>query len=547
MKPPFKRARRISVIVFCACFALVSASGKQTATDEPKGRVCGKVVDGTAAAPFPKASVRIWETSSQNPYTSATQADQAGAFCFGGLREGRYELVSTAEGYTGRDTNGWVHVAVVVGAAGLSPSVELKLFRNTTLHGKVVDERGEGLVGVRVAMIAVQYRWGRTYWAETVGAHTDDRGMYRIASISPGDYTIAIKARLVDIDAGEAAGLGAYPPYFLGGSGELGEAEVLRIVPGQNLGPLDFKIRRQSATTVAGSVAGSIGSVNRGEVVLFKTGRHAGGVVVARSGIVEGTYTLRGIPPGSYLLRAKVDSLSGPQVLVQELFVPKSAGKRYRANLELPPPLSASVAIRGASDEVTGLLNNQLTVRLQPAGLYLSDSIPSSRRTDTGEFNFAGLDPAEYGFQVANLPPGLYVITAVDRVSQARGDTIALSGRGGGRHEIDIVVDGGAATVSGTVLDAQGRPAGESVILLIPQAQTLPVPSTIVASGADRTGGFVLSNIRPGAYTVLALPRAQIPAVLDGMARSQYPPTAKRLSVAAGERTVQELRLSESR
>ena len=73
------------------------------------------------------------------------------------------------------------------------------MWKNAAITGMVVDEAGEPLVGIQVTSVRRTNVGGRRRFTPGVTATTDDRGIYRLARLVPGDYAVAIQSSQVSI------------------------------------------------------------------------------------------------------------------------------------------------------------------------------------------------------------------------------------------------------------------------------------------------------------------------------------------------------------
>lgn len=60
-----------------------------------------------------------------------------------------------------------------------------------TVSGRVVDENGNPLRGLRVEAAEIGYRYGVRFLSP-VATQTDQDGIYRISGLEPGDFVVII-------------------------------------------------------------------------------------------------------------------------------------------------------------------------------------------------------------------------------------------------------------------------------------------------------------------------------------------------------------------
>jgi hypothetical protein len=105
------------------------------------------------------------------------------------------------DGAYGRLRPGGLGQHLVVTASEEDREIPLTLWRPAAMTGTVRDEAGEPLVGVSVRALreAVDGAWPE--WAVGSSAITDDRGFFRIDSLSPGTYLLSVPSPLASLPA----------------------------------------------------------------------------------------------------------------------------------------------------------------------------------------------------------------------------------------------------------------------------------------------------------------------------------------------------------
>src|SRR6185436_1861789 len=74
--------------------------------------------------------------------------------------------------------------------------LKIRLWKCAVLTGTVLDEAGEPAVGISVRALRRSSVSGKTGFSVAGNAITDDRGIYRISSLTPGEYAVAIPQAL---------------------------------------------------------------------------------------------------------------------------------------------------------------------------------------------------------------------------------------------------------------------------------------------------------------------------------------------------------------
>src|SRR6188768_263875 len=189
-------------------------SGGQAATassppDPDTAFVLGRVVDGGTNKPLSAVTVMLMSGTppavqdpgappaalSRLPLRVVT--DGAGQFVFRGLPAGSYVLGTEKAGY-GRGSLGRRSAqesssqTLALGVGERKGGVVLRVWRMASIVGTIVDETGEPVVGLQVRAFVRATQAGRLTYGGLTSATTDDRGIYRLSSLSPGDYVVAI-------------------------------------------------------------------------------------------------------------------------------------------------------------------------------------------------------------------------------------------------------------------------------------------------------------------------------------------------------------------
>ncbi len=128
-----------------------------------------------------------------SPFVSSTVTDRDGHFRFESVSPGtRYTIRAAAEGFFHSWELLWPPaseptIQMREGETAISVSVALEPYR--VISGKLLDVSGDPLYGFEVRAVPVDPSGSRRR-GTSVRAWTDDRGMYRISDLAPGQYYI---------------------------------------------------------------------------------------------------------------------------------------------------------------------------------------------------------------------------------------------------------------------------------------------------------------------------------------------------------------------
>ena len=159
--------------------------------------VAGTVVtDETPPVPARRALLTI--TSIAGGDSRTTVSDDRGRFSFDALPAGRFTLTASKGGYVksmyGATRAGGSGVALAVAEGQRTTGLLVTLVRGGVITGTLRDRRGAPVRNVRVYATRpgtqVDLRHGLTDTDAGASAITDDRGIYRIFGLPPGDYIV---------------------------------------------------------------------------------------------------------------------------------------------------------------------------------------------------------------------------------------------------------------------------------------------------------------------------------------------------------------------
>jgi hypothetical protein len=334
--------------------------------------VSGRVVDAGTGRPIPGAVVTPAGAATIDP-ARPVLTNASGQFVVRGLRKGSLVLTATKGGYVdatyGQRRPAGSTQPIPVGNEERIKDLEIRMWKQGVITGTVVDEAGEPVVGVRVASFLRSFVAGRRRYSASRTGVTDDRGVYRIAPLMPGDYVVAVPNRQTSIPT-------EVMDVFFGGRSSGGEAQ--RIELGRELNRLG------SAIVPAGS-------------------EHAIGVGAVTVPLPAGTATPMSRANGGLMIYPTLFYAAASSVAQALPVTVRSGEERGGIDLQLQP--ARSVRVSGMLVAPEGMASH-VGIRLLPAGDTIIDDIEAAAAmTDaTGTFTFVGVPPGQYVLSVVRVP-----------------------------------------------------------------------------------------------------------------------------------------------
>jgi hypothetical protein len=195
----FGRWLACALVLACAGLSERPLALRQEPPQAPKsgtGLILGRVVDALSGRPIPRARVSTWLGHGE-ALEVLTDAD--GRFVLARLPAGPLTVRAQKGGYFDVEYGQRRPDEPASGIIELRDGerrgdVVLRIWKHAAIEGRVLDENGDPVVEVTVAALPKTYVAGRPAISTggTPEGSTDDRGMFRITRLMPGDYVVAV-------------------------------------------------------------------------------------------------------------------------------------------------------------------------------------------------------------------------------------------------------------------------------------------------------------------------------------------------------------------
>ena len=323
-----------------------------------KGSISGTVVVAGTGQPARRARVGLSGGTDVGGSRSAT-TDDMGRFAFSALPEGRYNLSASKPGHIngsyGQRSPGRPGTPIQL-ADGQKLEVQLQITRGGVITGTVLDEHAEAIPGTPVRALRYVMQSGQRTLQSAGSGQTDDRGVYRIYGLQPGEYIVyatprntiqnvqvarqaelqqlieqsAAAARLEAVqaqtlqerisqlranmpapDTDEATS--GYAPVYYPGTTAPSSAAPVTVAPGEEKGSIDFQYQVVPIARVDGIVTSTASQpVSNIQVSLVNTALAVPGISPGSARPdAQGAFRIPNVPPGQYTLIARA-TIGGP-------------------------------------------------------------------------------------------------------------------------------------------------------------------------------------------------------------------------------------------
>jgi hypothetical protein len=530
----------------------------------PAGRIMGRVLAADNGRPVKRA--RVFVSAAELPGGRGMLTDDTGAFDLAELPAGRYTLTVSKSGFValsyGQRRPLQAGTPLQLADGQQLKGIEFQLPRGSVISGHVLDEDGDAMPGVMVRVMRYQYLQGERRLTAAGNGQTDDKGLYRVWGLMPGEYYVNAIARGGGPGGGPFGGPGGfggggrggrgggqggaldqeqtnYAPTYYPGVPSVNEAKPVTVGLSQEVLDINFGMQLVRVSRISGIVSNPDGTpVTSGNVSLMSD---AGGTRGNQIGMNfggriqwDGAFTISNVAPGRYILRARGDDSETPQFAAQPISVNGD---------DLPDVsviLSAGATISGTVSFLPGA---------SPAPDYTQFRItaPSTDQSDFGPQSTARVDKDGH-FSISGVSAGAHLI----RPSNGSRTWLLQSVTIGGREVTDtpFQVRGGEnitnaalvftdkqSEINGTLTTENGTPVPEYTVLAFPTDATLwrPLSRQIMTARPDQTGKYRIRGLPPGDYYLATVDPSQQgewfePAYLD-----EHRPGAVRITLSEGD------------
>ncbi|HEX5071142.1 MAG TPA: carboxypeptidase-like regulatory domain-containing protein [Vicinamibacterales bacterium] len=544
---------------------------------------------GTGAAVMPpgvQARGSLVQVQFTSSVSRTVMTDASGAFSFPRLPAGNFtvqvshsEYLAAAYGQTRYGGQG----KFVTLTDGQQATLKMPLQRGGVITGMVIGPDGEPIRNAQVRTWRVDITTGFRRLQGLNGGQTDDRGVYRIFGLTPGEYfvsatpnsngllmsqtfsqseiieraiasgpvnppsapgqpstvSVSIPVQIVPtFNSIESAVPNTYLPTFSPSSPIPSGGTSVTVAAAEEKIGVDVRVQMTQATTIRGTLTTPLdpGVTLQLSLMSEDTSIDSPQTMTARTD-ANGTFMFRGVAPGNYTVLAQTMASQPPITIVNGQPSPvtqpppvltdaqKMWGKT-RVTVAGEPAIPINVTLKPAlsiSGVVTAEMAQPPDFSRMRATVALV-SAPSPQSISFGALPQAQVD-AGGRFTLTGVIPGRYTV----RVSAGPLKSAMVGGEDILDFPLEITGDRSVTDAVLTMTDQMGELNGS----LLDGAGKPAEGCTIIAFATDnrfwRPGSRRISTIRPGPdgrYTIRSLPAGsyQLAAVLDMEQGAQFDP-----------------------
>lgn len=506
--------RRSFTLALFFCIALWLASAQEPVSAARSSSIAGEVVKEPGSQPLKKALVQVVAEGQGQSYTASTDAE--GHFRVENIAPGRYRIFVERTGFVGVNKQGHQSdVNVVTVQAG--QSVEDQLFRllpTATITGRITDEDGDPMPGARI--IALRKKPSKTTREAVASGNSNDLGEYRLAGLFPGQYTILAmpppdfrdyEKAAEKSPPGQSTPDTRYLTTYYPGTNDSAQAAPLAVSAGDEM-PVNLTLVPQRTYRIHGVVTG-VPAGQKPTVELFSK---PGDSIRANASEIgsDGQFEIRGVAPGSYVMKMATESGTQSLTAHQDLNVVASDLEGIKLVPQPSFTVSGHLRIEGG---VSGELS-QFAVNLRQAELPEDPGFFMSQ-------DFFGLNATvdrQGNFEWKNVSPGNYIVRVFGGDTQNNfflksvkiGDRNVETGfTASGPATLDLLLSSRGGIVDGAVAEKEKdidsvHPVPNATVVAVPEEKYRKLPDHFGTGATDQRGHFIIRGLAPGTYTLYA-------------------------------------------
>jgi protocatechuate 3,4-dioxygenase beta subunit len=504
----------------------------------------GHVFAADTGLPLRKAQVRIFANEIRENRLATTDVD--GAYEFKDVKAGRYSINASKGSYVGLS---YGQTRPIDAAKPLQildnqtvERVDISLPRGSVITGRIVDEYGEPMSEVQIAPQSYQTVQGQKRLMPTGRqTQTDDMGEFRLFGIAPGQYYLSATWRATNPTNSEDKT--AYAPIYYPGTDNVAQAQRLTVAVGQQISDIVMALKPIRATRVSGTATTSDGRPMSGSVMLMSTEGY-GFNFVGSGSLRDGNFSVNGVAPGTYTLRAQSFGPGGPADAefatakitatgddITDLHIvgskPSVASGRIIIDPGAAAAMPASTMLMPMPVEQGPMMMGMSPGRVSDDGTFEFKSAPGRVR-----INMSGA----VGWQIRAVRLNGTDVTDAGIEFKPNEDITGL----------EVEITNKLTTITGLVTNARGETLKDYTTIAFAQdKEKWKMMGRYQSMGRpDQDGRFKIMGLAPGDYYIVALDSAQSSQLMDPDFLESVRPKATSLVLREGESRTIDLKLN---
>jgi hypothetical protein len=422
-----------------------------------------------------------------------------------------------------------------------------KLGQAGVITGRVFDEEGELMQGIRVNAVRKVYVRGKLQLQTYDERQTNDLGEFRLFGLSPGRYLVTAEPDIWNRVVGDrefsgankSEGEKAYAKIFYPGVTDPGKASVIAVKEGDEIASIDILMKQVTVYRVRGKVVNLLlkpSGRRWSQVEVVRTNQGAGRESIGATSVrdADGSFDIPEVPPGNYMIRVIWRSDDGrTHVTQQDIAV-------------LNADVEGLTLTLGEGVNIPGRVAWDGTPRLERQGFVITATSTESEQfmgtraevDDNFQFILKDVHDGEFRLDAWGISKDCYIKEVRYNDSIVPDATIRVAK--GSVGSLEITLSSRGAHVQGTVLNEESLPAVGAWAVAIPDKK---MRRASYSADTDQYGHFEVRGLPPGKYKLFSWGALQQGAWEDPEFLKEYEAKATVIEVNAGDTKTVELKL----
>lgn len=493
-----------------ACILLVFGAAifiqSQTVpTKGPTATISGKVTLKGKGLPGIVVALRSIESNQRvKAYKAVT--DEEGNYRLTNVSPGNYQVAAVAPAFIVGEEQGRGKTLIITKDETIE-NIDFTLIRGGVITGKVTDSDGRPVVEEGVELYPVQgnaVQMNQRVFME-LDTRTDDRGIYRIYGVRPGNYRVAA-GQTLNSSSGQGV---SYKKTFYPAASEISQAGIIEVTEGSETTNIDITLGRAllkysaRGRIVDGDTGRPLASVPYGLRTFIDENSTSSGSTGAVSNN-EGEFHFDNLAPGKYavLVNRRIDSDWLAELVRFEVIDRDVTGLTVKTSKGAS--VSGVLVLEGTDDKAAQAavkkMHLQAFVRKENS---MDHDGQSTIVNQDGSFHIGGLPAGLVNFSLFNKDRFRIVRIEREGVAYPKGIEIKEREQIAG---VRITMNYANGTIRGLVKVENGTLPQNAVVYVsiqrLDESTSSSISSYYEGVQADARGQFFKEGLVPGMYEV---------------------------------------------
>jgi 5-hydroxyisourate hydrolase-like protein (transthyretin family) len=536
---------RIAILAaWSVLWIALSAASQESAPMIGTNQIAGTVVSAISGAPLAEARVSIVDVKDEKKQRSMLTGED-GRFAFTQVPAGKYSLEASKRGFEAGayDQHDEYATAIVTGAGLDTENLTLRLQPSAFLSGRVLDEAGDPVRGASVTLYRQDHNLGISRILRVGNDETDDLGGYEFASLAPGTYFVSASATpwyaIHSTQSNQAEGSTEAPAdpsldvaYQATYYQDVTEPDAALPIPLRGGDHLDVALHFTPVPALHLRFHTTGTPENGYQIPNLLKPTLDGNDFVQTDGaqmISPGEWEISGVAPGKYVVRVPPQDTASANWSEMQMDFTANGEEMDTSQAEPAGEVSARITVDGGGSAPADLSVELLSAKGQPvAGVGINkQGVAELRNVTPGEYNVLAVG--------ANKAYAVLAVSSQGRPTSGRTITVTA----GSAIKATITIASSSVNVEGFA-EKNGKPTAGVMVVLVPRHPESN-RELFRRDQTDLDGSFVLRNVAPGDYTVVAIENGWALDWSEPAIIGYYAPHGQAVTVAAGKEGSQRL------